>query len=77
MPLRLSDLPHEVMEIIVCLLECHDICNLRLVNRAIDAASTQAHYKSFFISDKTVELGSSRVSKFADIKQHSRFAGLL
>jgi hypothetical protein len=74
MPLRLSDLPPEILEMIVCLLDCHDICNLRLVSRAIDAASTQTHYKPFFVSNKTVELGSTRVSKFADIVQHSRFA---
>jgi hypothetical protein len=77
MPLRLSDLPHEVVEMIVCQLECRDICNLRLVNCAIDAASTQAYYKSFFVSDKTVELGSSAVSKLADFIQHSRFAAHL
>jgi hypothetical protein len=71
---RLTDLPHEIVEMTVCRLECRDICNLRLVNRAIDAASTQTHYKSFFVSDKTVELGSSAVSKLADFIQHSRFA---
>jgi hypothetical protein len=74
---RLTDLPHEIMEMIVCRLECRDVCNLRLVNRAIDAASTQAHYKSFFVSDKTVELESFAVSKLADFIQHSRFAALL
>jgi hypothetical protein len=77
MSLRLSDLPHEILEMIVCLLNCHDICNLRLVSRAIDAASTQKHYKSFFVSNKTVKLASARVSEFADIIQHSRFASLL
>ncbi|KAI4848121.1 hypothetical protein E4T44_04115 [Aureobasidium sp. EXF-8845] len=77
MPLRLSDLPLDILDMIACQLNCHDICNLRLVSRAIDAASTQTHYKSFFISNKTVELASARVSKLADFVQHSRFVPLL
>lgn len=61
MSAQLSDLPYEIVEMIVCLLEYQDICNLRLVSRDMDAASTQAHYKSFFVS-KEVELGSTAIS---------------
>ena len=73
---QFSDLPSEVIEMVVCLLHCRDICNLRLVSRYMDAASTQAHYKSFFVS-KEVELGSNAISECAAILRHSRFAGLL
>lgn len=76
MSTRLPDLPYEIVEMIVCLLEHRDICNLRLVSRAIDVASTIAHYKSFF-GCKTVELGSNAISRFVAITKYSRFAGLL
>ncbi|KAI4739494.1 hypothetical protein E4T50_10054 [Aureobasidium sp. EXF-12298] len=75
-PSQLSDLPIEIIEMILCQLEDQDIYNLRLVSRTIDAASTQIRYNSFFIS-KTIQLESTAVSKFSAIVQRNCFAGLL
>jgi hypothetical protein len=74
-PSQLSDLPFEIVEMIVCQLESRDLWNLRLVSRAI-AASTQARYESFFIT-KTIQLESTAVSRFAATTQDSHVAGLL
>lgn len=73
---RLFNLPSELIEMVVCLFEYRDICNLRLVSRAIDVASTQARYTSFF-GCKKIKLGSSVVSRFAAITKYSYFVGLL
>ncbi|KAH0282256.1 hypothetical protein KCU62_g9851, partial [Aureobasidium sp. EXF-3399] len=76
MSAQLSNLPSEVIEMVVCLLDYQEICNLRLVSRAIDVASTQARYKSFF-GCKTVELDSTAILRPAAITKYSYFVGLL
>lgn len=76
MPTGFTNLPDEIVEMVVCQLECRDICNLRLASRAIDSASTQAHFKSFF-SKSFVRLDTASIYRFADITRCSRFTGLL
>lgn len=58
----LSDLPSELVEGIVCHLELRDLCYLRLTNRATEAASSQAYFKSFLVT-KTVRLDRDTVLK--------------
>jgi hypothetical protein len=69
----LSDLPSELVEGMVCHLELRDLCNLRLTNRATEAASSQAYFKSFFVT-KTVRLDRDAVAKFSNITENCRFA---
>ncbi|KAI4730056.1 hypothetical protein E4T49_02028 [Aureobasidium sp. EXF-10728] len=73
---RLFDLPSEIVESIVCLLDLRDICSLRLASRTIEAASSQAYFRTFFLS-KTIKLETKAVARFAAITEHSRFAVLL
>jgi len=73
---QISDLPPEVIETIVCQLDRRDVGNLRLVSRSIEAAASQAHYKTYFIA-KMIKLEPTAISKFAAVMQHSRLAGLL
>ncbi|CAD0084392.1 unnamed protein product [Aureobasidium vineae] len=73
---RFSDLPSEIVESIVCLLDLRDICSLRLASRATEAASSQAYFQRFFPS-KEVELETEAVARFAAITEYSRFAVLL
>jgi hypothetical protein len=69
----LSDLPSELVEGMVCHLALRDLCNLRLTNRATEAASSQAYFKSFFVT-KTVRLDRDAVAKFSNITENCRFA---
>jgi hypothetical protein len=73
MPQDLSDLPSELVEGIVCHLELRDLCNLRLTNRATEAASSQGYFKSFFIT-KTIRLDRDTVTRFSNITEHCRLA---
>ncbi|CAD0111255.1 unnamed protein product [Aureobasidium uvarum] len=73
---RFSDLPSEIVESVVCLLELRDIRSLRLASRATEAASSQAYFQTFFLS-KTIELETEAVASFAAITESSRFAVLL
>ncbi|GAB7332393.1 hypothetical protein MBLNU13_g04209t1 [Cladosporium sp. NU13] len=69
---ELSDLPAELVEQIVCLLDLTDLCNLRLANRATEAVSSQGFFKSFFIT-KTLQLDTNAISRFAAVTGGSRF----
>jgi hypothetical protein len=59
----LDDLPNELFERIVQLLDLRDIFNLRFSSRLLASKATQRHFKSFFRT-KHVHLEESSLAKF-------------
>lgn len=67
----LDDLPNELFEYVVQLLDLSDICNLRSGSRQLAFKSTQTHFKSFF-SRRRVYLNQHSLDKFVQATDVSK-----
>jgi hypothetical protein len=72
----LEDCPNEVIESIVVLLELGDIFNLRQTSRALATKSTQAHFKSFFLS-KHVDITENALRAFVEVTKPGLLGSLI
>ncbi|ETS77415.1 hypothetical protein PFICI_11289 [Pestalotiopsis fici W106-1] len=64
-----EELPVEIVESIVQLLDVADIGSLRLASRPLNSKATQGHFRSFFFS-KRVKVNSCQLEKLEFITKH-------
>lgn len=72
----LNNLPIEIVEMIVQLLELHDICNLRLSGRSIADLASQGYFQIFFL-EKKLTLPPQQVEKLKTTVHCSQLVPLL
>lgn len=72
----LDDIPNELFELIVEVLELRDILSLRYCSRLVASKATQKHFKSFFRT-KHVHLDEQSTTKFVHFTQSEEFSRLV
>lgn len=74
--MSLQDLPPELVERVAALLPLHDVCALRLTERAIASKATPEHFKTCFHT-KRLEVTESRLRSFVGLTECNGLVCLL
>lgn len=72
----MEDLPSELIEMIVVLLDLPNICSIRLVSRQLSSKATQEHFRSFFRA-RRVYLEQQSLQEFAHATRRGGLGCLL